>query len=149
MRLLNKWFLCIPHILLGSRVNTAFCLDALRRTCWALQRLATVFDIRTIYLYAKVEQHRQRRAVFFSELEREAKGDARAMASAGTSDPVRLAVDMMAHDTYRLQAILDEGEAMAIAAFHIEILPVVLSRLLRRGQLRERYPECLFAVQVT
>eukprot|EP00904_Undaria_pinnatifida_P001847 jgi/Undpi1/11663/HiC_scaffold_36.g13958.m1 len=63
----------------------------------------------------KVERHRQRRAAFFSELERESEGDARAMAMEGTSDPARLAVNMMAHDTHRLQAILDGVEAIAIA----------------------------------
>lgn len=41
------------------------------------------------------------------------------MASAGTSDPARLAVDMMAHDKNHLQTILDKGEAGAIAALHI------------------------------
>ena len=71
-------------------------------------------------MYSKVEQHRERRAAFLSELGREAEGDARAMASAGTSDPARLAVDMLAHDTYHLQAILDEDEATAIAGLHIQ-----------------------------
>lgn len=41
------------------------------------------------------------------------------MASAGISDPAQLAVDMMTRETHRLQAILDEGEAIAITALHI------------------------------
>lgn len=113
------------RVLLDSGVNITFRWGALRRACWALQFLDTVFVILdfdsplTVHLHSKVEQQRQRRAVFFSELEREAEGDARAMATAGTSDPARLAVDMMAHDTCHLQAILDEGEAMAIAGLHM------------------------------
>ena len=78
--------------------------------------MIAVLKVLTItYLFAKVERHRQRRAAFFSELERESEGDARAMAMEGTSDPARLAVNMMAHDTHRLQAILDGVEAIAIA----------------------------------
>lgn len=58
----------------------------------------------------KVEQHRQRRAAFFSKIDEQAEGDARAVLKMGTSDPAKLAVAMLDYDPKQLLSLLSEGE---------------------------------------
>lgn len=58
----------------------------------------------------KVEQHRQRRAAFFSKIDEQTAGDARAVLNVGTSDPAKLAVAMMDYDPKQLLALLGAGK---------------------------------------
>lgn len=58
----------------------------------------------------KVEQHRQRRAAFFSKIDEQAAGDARAVLNVGTSDPAKLAVAMMDYAPKQLLALLGESK---------------------------------------
>lgn len=62
------------------------------------------------YRCMKVEQHRQRRAAFFSNIDKQTAGDARAVLSVGTSDPAKLAVAMLDYDPKQLLALLGEGK---------------------------------------
>lgn len=50
-----------------------------------------------------------------SRVDREADGDSLAVAHAGTSDPARLAVDMMSRDDDELMVLVEQGKMVLLA----------------------------------